>query len=62
VVIRVFFSLLLLGTVSVVAVILAVHFRVKRHLRQEHIDAQVRPVIEGAAEDAAQEKSVRRSS
>jgi hypothetical protein len=34
VVIKLFFLLLVLGTAAVVAVILAIHFRVKRHLRQ----------------------------
>jgi hypothetical protein len=57
VVIKVFFSVLVLCTVAVVVVVLAVHFRVKRHLSREHIDAQVRPVIEDAAEEAAQTQS-----
>ena len=34
-VIKVFFSVLVLCTAAVVAVVLAIHFRVKRHLRQE---------------------------
>jgi hypothetical protein len=34
VVIKVFFTVLVLCTVAVVAVILAIHFRVKRHLQQ----------------------------
>ena len=33
-VIKVFFTVLVLCTVAVVAVILAIHFRVKRHLEQ----------------------------
>jgi len=71
VVIKVFFLVLVLCTIAVVAVTLAVHFRVKRHLREEprppaspaseligveqHNDAQARPVIAGAAQDDAQE-------
>ncbi len=67
--IKVFFLLLVLGTVAVVAVVLAIHFRVKRHLRrvpapqaasepqlvavEEQTDAQVHSVTEGAAEDTA---------
>jgi len=35
VVIKVFFAVLVLCTVAVVAVILAVHFRVKRHLQEQ---------------------------
>jgi len=35
VVIKVFFTVLVLCTVAVVAVILAIHFRVKRHLREQ---------------------------
>jgi hypothetical protein len=35
VVIKVFFSVLVLCTIAVVAVVLAIHFRVKRHLRQD---------------------------
>jgi hypothetical protein len=35
VVIKVFFAVLVLCTVAVVAVILAVHFRVKRHLQKQ---------------------------
>ena len=34
-VIRIFFAVLVLCTVAVVAVILAVHFRVKRHLQEQ---------------------------
>jgi hypothetical protein len=36
VVIRVFFAVLVLCTVAVVAVVLAIHLRVKRHLRSEN--------------------------
>jgi len=35
VVIKAFFTVLVLCTVAVVAVILAIHFRVKRHLREQ---------------------------
>jgi hypothetical protein len=35
VVIKVFFTVLVLCTVAVVAVVLAIHFRVKRHLREQ---------------------------
>jgi hypothetical protein len=35
VVIKVFFTVLVLCTAAVVAVVLAIHFRVKRHLREE---------------------------
>jgi Na+/H+-dicarboxylate symporter len=35
VVIKVFFAVLLLCTAAVVAVILAIHFRIKRHLREQ---------------------------
>jgi len=56
VVIRLLFVLLVLGTVAIVAVCLAIHFRVKRHLRQEEMDAQVRAVLEDAAESTAEQK------
>jgi hypothetical protein len=62
VVIKVFFTVLVLCTIAIVAVVLAIHFRVKRHLSQEHIDTQVRPVIEGAAENAAHENRPKQSS
>jgi hypothetical protein len=35
VVIKVFFTVLVLCTVAVVAVVAAIHFRVKRHLREQ---------------------------
>jgi hypothetical protein len=35
VVIKVFFAVLVLSTAAVVAVILSIHFRIKRHLRSE---------------------------
>ena len=55
-VIKLFFVLLVLGTVAIAAVCLAIHFRVKRHLRQEEMDAQVRAVIEDAAESTAEKE------
>jgi hypothetical protein len=54
VVIKLFFVLLVVGTVAIAAVCLAIHLRVKRHLRQEQIDIQVRAVIEEAAESTAE--------
>jgi hypothetical protein len=57
VVIKLFFALLVLCTAALVIVALAIHFRVKRHLRQEQMDAQVRAVIEGAAESTTEEKT-----
>jgi hypothetical protein len=56
-VIKLFFALLILCTAALVIVALAIHFRVKRHLRQEQMDAQVRAVIEDAAESATKEKT-----
>ena len=56
-VIRLFFALLVLCTAALVIVALAIHFRVKRHLRQEQMDAQVRAVIEDAAESTTKEKT-----
>ena len=56
-VIKVFFVLLMLGTAAIGAVCLAIHFRVKRHLRQERMDAQVRAVLEQAAESPAEKES-----
>ena len=55
--IKVFFVLLMLGTAAIAAVCLAIHFRVKRHLRQKQMEAQVRAVIEDAAESAAEKES-----
>jgi hypothetical protein len=57
VVIKLFFVLLVLGTVAIAAVCLAIHFRVKRRLRQEEMEAQVRPLIEDAAESVAEKES-----
>jgi hypothetical protein len=56
-VIKLFFALLVLCTAALVIVALAIHFRVKRHLRQEQMDAQVRAVIEDAAESTTEEKT-----
>jgi hypothetical protein len=70
VVIKVFFAVLVLCTVAVVAVILAIHFRVKWHLREEsgaapefattavgeQSKAMIPPPIEEAATNAAEEK------
>jgi hypothetical protein len=56
-VIRLFFALLVLCTAALVIVALAIHFRVKRHLRQEQMDAQVRAVIEDAADSTTEEKT-----
>jgi hypothetical protein len=58
VVIKLFFVLLVLCTLAIVGVCLAIHLRVKRHLRQEEMDAQVRAVVEDAAQSTVgQEKS-----
>ena len=57
-VIKLFFVLLVLGTAAIAAVCLAIHFRVKRHLRQEQMDAQVRAVLEDAAESVAEKEGV----
>lgn len=77
-VIKVFFLVLLLCTAAVVAVILAIHFRVKKHLRQEavpptgpesqlvgvkeHSNEEVRSVADGAPEDGAGESHPIKSS
>ena len=55
--IKLFFALLVLCTAALVIVALAIHFRVKRHLRQEQMDAQVRAVIEDATESTTKEKT-----
>ena len=57
VVIKLFFALLVLCTAALIIVGLAIHFRVKRHLRQEQMDAQVRAAIEGVAESTTEEKT-----
>jgi hypothetical protein len=56
-VITLFFALLVLCTAALVIVALAIHLRVKRHLRQGQMDAQVRAVIEDAAESTTTEKT-----
>jgi hypothetical protein len=57
VVIEVLFVLSITCVVALISVGIAIHFRVKRHLRQDQIDAQVRSTIEEAAENAAEEKT-----
>jgi hypothetical protein len=57
VVIKLFFVLLILCTAALVIVALAIHFRVKRHLRQEQMDTKVRAVIEDAAESTKEKTS-----
>ena len=49
-VIKIFFAVLVLCTLAVVAVILAVHFRVKRHL-QEQTAAAPEPGLESGRGD-----------
>ncbi len=64
-VIKLFFLLLVLGTVAVVAVILAIHFHVKRHLSQtseppassESVPAGTEEQASSATEGAAKEPS-----
>jgi hypothetical protein len=56
-VIKLFFAVLVLCTAALVVVALAIHLRVKRHLRQEQMDAQVRAVIEDATESTTKEKT-----
>ncbi len=60
--IKVFFALLVLCTIAVVAVILAIHFRVRRHLRQQSIDSPAQPVVADVAESTPQQKRVQQSS
>ena len=55
--IKLFFAVLVLCTAALVIVALAIHLRVKRHLRQEQMDAQVRAVIEDATESTTKEKT-----
>jgi NADH:ubiquinone oxidoreductase subunit K len=58
VVIKVLFVLLVLCTAALVAVGIAILLRVRRHLKQEHMDAQIRSTLDEAAEkDAEEEKS-----
>jgi hypothetical protein len=56
VVIKVLFVLLVLCTAALVAVGIAILLRVRRHLRQVHMDAQVRSTLDEAAEKAAEEE------
>ena len=55
-VIKVLFVLLVLCTAALVAVGIAILLRVRRHLQQEHMDAQVRSTLNEAAEQAAEEE------
>jgi hypothetical protein len=48
----------MLCTTAVVAVCLAIHFRIKRHLRQEQIDARVRSVIDEVAESTTEQEKI----
>jgi hypothetical protein len=77
VVIKIFFLVLILCTAAVVAVILAIHFRVKKHLRQEAAppsgfgpdnagdetgEPVKRPQLNGGAQDSAEESHPTKSS
>jgi len=55
VVIKILFVLLIVCTAALVAVGVAILVRVRRHLKQEHMDAQVRSVLDEAAEKASEE-------
>jgi hypothetical protein len=55
VVIKFLFILFIVCTAALVTVGLAVHFRVKRQLSQQRIDAQVRSAIEEASAVATKE-------
>jgi type II secretory pathway pseudopilin PulG len=55
VVIQILFVLLIVGTAALIAVCLAIHFRVRRQLRQEQIDAQVRSTLQEAATTTIEE-------
>lgn len=52
-VIKVLFVLLVLCTAALVAVGIALLLRVRRHLKQEHMDSKIRSVIDEAAEKTA---------
>lgn len=54
-VIKILFVLLIVCTAALVAVGVAILVRVRRHLKQEHMDAQVRSVLDEAAEKASEE-------
>jgi hypothetical protein len=56
VVIKVLFVLLVMCTAALVAVGIAVLLRVRRHFKQEHMDAQIRSTIDEAAEKATEEE------
>jgi NADH:ubiquinone oxidoreductase subunit K len=56
VVIKVLFVLLVFCIAALVAVGVAMLLRVRRHLKQEHIDEQVRSTLDEAAEKAAKEE------
>ena len=55
-VIKVLFVLLVLCTAALMAVGIAILLRVRRHLKQEHMDAQIRSTLDEAAEKAAEEE------
>ena len=54
-VIKVLFVLLVVCTAALVAVCIALLLRVRRHLKQEQMDAQARSTLEEVAEKAAEE-------
>jgi hypothetical protein len=54
--IKVLFVLLIVGTAALTAVCIAIHLRVKRHLQQEQMEAQVRSTLAEAAESTAEQK------
>ena len=55
-VIKALFVLLVLCTAALVAVGIALLLRVRRHLKQEHMEAQARSALDGAIEKAAEEE------
>ncbi len=55
-VIKTLFVLLVLCTAALVAVGVAILLRVRRHLKQEHMDAQVRSTLDETSEKAAEEE------
>jgi NADH:ubiquinone oxidoreductase subunit K len=55
VVIKVLFVLLIVCTAALMAVGVAILVRVRRHLKQELIDAQVRSALDEATEKASKE-------
>ena len=56
-VIKVLFVVLILCIAALLGVGLAIHFRVKHHLRQEKLDAQTRSTHESASHNAGDESS-----